>query len=74
MHFILVEPLGDGWRVRSSQVENDMSFRSGAAAETAARALAERLGRAGEGAEIQIRLRDGSLAARFVSPPIQEAD
>ena len=74
MHLIMVEPFGDGWTVRSSQVDNDMPFRSGAAAETAAKALAERLARAGEAAEIRVFLRDGALAARFVSPAILAID
>lgn len=67
-HVIRVEPLGDGWVVRSGHFDNDMPFHSGAAAETAARALAHRLSSAGQDAEIQILLRDGALAARFACP------
>lgn len=68
---IRVEPLGEGWTVRSSQIDNDMPFKSGAAAETAARDLAHRLNEAGHDAEIQILLRDGTLAARFACPALR---
>jgi len=67
-HLIVVEARGDGWAVRSDRLATDMTFRSGAAAEQSARRLAERLARAGQTAEIQIRLRNGALAGRFVSP------
>lgn len=71
---IVVEPLGEGWTVKSSQIDNDMPFRSGAAAELAARDLAQRLNAAGLDAEIRILLRDGSLAARFVCPVADGAE
>ena len=44
-------------------------FRSGRAAEKAARAMGERLARAGDTSEISIFLRDGSRAAHFVCAP-----
>ncbi|WP_454719084.1 hypothetical protein [Caulobacter segnis] len=47
-----------------------MPFKSGESAEKAARALAERLNRAGAAAELQIRLRDGAIAARYAFAPI----
>ena len=68
MRRIEVAPLSHGWRVRVDDVENDLVFHSGRAAESTARRLAERLGRAGESSELQIRLRDQSLAARQVWP------
>ena len=45
-----------------------MVFAQGGAAEAAARNLATRLARAGSGSELRIRLRDGSLAGRFICP------
>ena len=45
-----------------------MIFRSGREAERAARRLAERLARAGLWSDIRLHLKDGSLAARFLSP------
>jgi len=66
---IVVEPLGDGWRVRADGLDNDLLFRSGRQAEISARRLGERLAEAGEPAEVRIHLRDGSLAARFACPP-----
>lgn len=78
MRLIEVAPFSDGWRIRVDCVANDMVFRSGGRAEAAARRLAERLGRAGQTSELQIRLRDDSLAASQVWPaaprsPVVEA-
>ena len=47
-----------------------MLFRSGKTAEAAARDLALRLAEAGEASEVRIYLRDGGLAARFLSPAV----
>ena len=69
MHLLTVAPLADGWRLSVDNVQNDMVFASGAAAEAAARRLALRLSRAGTPAEVRIHLRDNSLGARFVCPP-----
>lgn len=68
MQRIEVAPLADGWRVRIGDVANDMVFRSGRLAEAAARRLAQRLAGAGTPSELQIRLRDHSLAARQIWP------
>lgn len=69
---IKVEPYGRDWKVRSDRLDEDMMFHSGAAAEAAARLLADATAKAGHSAEVQILLRDGSLAGRvsFASPPV----
>ena len=65
---ISVQPLGDGWSVRSDAFDSEMMFLSGAKAEAAARRLADKLTKGGENAEIHIFLRDGQLAGRVVKP------
>ena len=69
MERVVVEPLGSGWAVRSDALDNLMVFRSGSAAERAGRGLALRLASGGEPAELHLRLKDGSKAARFVCLP-----
>lgn len=59
----------DGWRVQGDTLENGMMFLSGAEAEIAARRLAERYCAVGRPTEIEVFLRDGSLAGRYVSVP-----
>ena len=63
---IVVEPLAHGWAVKQPSVDNSQVFASGAKAEAAARNLGARLANAGVPAEIQVYLRDGALAGRFV--------
>lgn len=58
-----------GWSVEGDTLENGMMFLSGAEAETAARKLARRYADAGQLAEIEVFLRDGSLAGRYLSAP-----
>lgn len=65
---LTVEPLDFGWRLKVSG-QCEMLFLSGAAAEGAARRLAARLAAAGEPAKLVVRLRDGSIAGRFLAPP-----
>jgi hypothetical protein len=65
---ISVQPLGDGWSVRSDAFDSEMMFLSGAKAEAAARRLAATLAKSGESSEIRIFLRDGRLAGRVVKP------
>jgi len=65
---IFVAPAPTGWSVRSEGFEN-MLFLSGAKAESTARNLAEKIAFSGEYAEVQVHLRDGSLAGRFVCSP-----
>ncbi len=67
---ISVIPIGDGWAVRSSNVENEMLFSAGAKAEAAARDLARRYAESGAAAEVSIFLRDGALAGRFLHPAV----
>ena len=66
---IFVAPAETGWSVSSDGFENDMLFLSGAKAESTARGLAEKIAISGEYAEVQVRLRDGTLAGRFVCAP-----
>jgi len=63
---IVVEPFAHGWAVKQPSVDNSQVFASGAKAEDAAMRLGERLANAGLPAEIQVYLRDGALAGRFV--------
>jgi len=66
---ISIRAAQDGWSVQGDTFENGMMFRSGAEAESAARALAQRYSDAGEPTEIVVYLRDGSVAGRYVSAP-----
>ena len=67
---IVVEPFAAGWAVRQPSVDNSQIFNSGAKAEDAARMLGMRLAEAGTPAEIQVYLRDGALAGKFVLPAV----
>ena len=69
MRIIDVRPLAHGWTVRSEEIDDDLVFRSGHAAEQAALRLADRLAKAGTPSEIRIRLKGGTLGGRFFSPP-----
>ena len=70
---IKVEPYGKDWKVWSETLDEDMMFQSGAAAEAAARLLADAAAKACGSAEVQIYLRDGSLGARLTYPPLTAA-
>jgi hypothetical protein len=70
---ILVAPEEGGWAVRSEALGADLKFERGARAEAAARALADTYADAGRLTEVEIYLRDGALAGRFVHPPRVEA-
>jgi hypothetical protein len=74
MERVVVEPLGNGWAVRSDALDNLMVFRSGGAAERAGLFLTRGLAAAGEPAELQVRLKDGTRAARFVCLPPTDRD
>lgn len=67
--FIFVEPSGDGWIIRGDFHGGPLQFPTGARAEQAARDLAHRLADAGEPVVLEIRLRDGARAGRFLFPP-----
>ena len=65
---ITVAPSADGWSVKSDAIDDELFFMSGASAEAAARDLASRIARMGAEVEIEIFLRDGSLAGRYAFP------
>ena len=65
---ISVTPAGDGWAVNSDAFDNELLFKSGGRAETAAHGLAERYANAGRSAEVRIFVRGGALAGAFVHP------
>jgi hypothetical protein len=73
IQMISVTPVGEGWTVRSEPFDNEMMFLSGAKAELAARRMGGTIAKGGHTAEVRIFLRDGSLAARFLCPPVGEA-
>ncbi len=67
MHTVIrVQPLAGGWVVRPSDRAQAEVYASGARAEDAALRLGARLAQAGQTSEIQVYLRDGALAGRFV--------
>jgi hypothetical protein len=66
---ISIKAAQHGWSVQGDTLENGMMFLSGADAEIAARSLAQRYSDAGQPTEIEVFLRDGSLAGRYVSVP-----
>lgn len=63
---VIVSPVDGGWTVDVEGVDNPMMFASGRAAEDAARELALKLAAAGSDVELELRLRNGARAARFV--------
>jgi hypothetical protein len=64
---ITVAPSGAGWTVKSTPFDNEMFFSSGRTAEAAAHDLAARIAGANSVVVIEVFLRDGSLAGRYVS-------
>jgi hypothetical protein len=70
---ISIKAAQHGWSVQGDTLENGMMFLSGADAEIAARSLAQRYSDAGQPTEIEVFLRDGSLAGRYVSVPDLDA-
>jgi hypothetical protein len=69
MIVVTVRPLPGGWAVHASGLAGDMVFRSGAAAELAARRLAQQIADAGDPARLVVQLKDGSEGGRFLFPP-----
>jgi hypothetical protein len=65
---ITILPAEEGWTLRAPAVGADVFFLKGGQAETAGRALASRLAAAGEDVELEVVLRDGTLAARIAFP------
>ncbi|WP_420469848.1 hypothetical protein [Brevundimonas sp. FT23042] len=66
---MVVEPAATGWILSVGGAENAMIFTNGSAAEKAARALTGRLAAAGAEVELEIRIRGGAIAARYVCFP-----
>lgn len=66
--YILVEPSRDGWIVRGDFSGSPLEFTTGARAEHAARELSHHLADTGEPVVLEIRLRDGGCAGRFLFP------
>jgi hypothetical protein len=60
---ITIVSAGDGWTLRSAELGLDLTFASGGRAEAEGRELAGRLARAGQAVELEIILRDGTVAA-----------
>lgn len=71
MKRILIVSACQGWMLRSDAIDSEQFFQHGASAEAAAPRLAQGLAEAGEGADVEIYTRDGSLARRFAVPPHQ---
>jgi hypothetical protein len=67
--YVFVEPLEDGWSVRGDFKDSPARFPTGARAEQAARDICHRLADAGDPVVLEIRLRDGARAGRFLFPP-----
>jgi hypothetical protein len=65
---ITVAPSHGAWIVERRAKTGPQVFRSGATAEAAARQLGAAIASGGEAAEIQVFLRDGTLADRFLCP------
>jgi hypothetical protein len=66
---ISIKAAQDGWSVQGDTIEQGMMFLSGAEAEMAARSLAQRYSDVGQATEIEVFLRDGSLAGRYAAVP-----
>lgn len=70
MCIVVVEPVDAGWSVNIEGVDNPMMFTSGRAAEQAGRDLALRMAGEGHSVRLEVRLRGGAVAGRFlVLPP-----
>lgn len=75
MQKVIVEPVDGGWTVNVEDIDNPMLFASGRAAEDAARELALKLAKGGIDVELELRLRGGERAARFVVlAPVEHED
>lgn len=74
-HVVIVEPADQGWILRVGGADNLMVFASGRVAEQSGRDLALRLANAGAEVLLELRLRGGAVAARFLCfPPPDEED
>lgn len=70
---VIIAPAATGWAVKSPELDVDLVFTSGRQAEVQGRDLADRLARAGYAVELDIILRDGSLAASIPYAPAMAA-
>lgn len=68
-HTVIVEPFAAGWSVRVGCADNPMVFASGRVAERAGRDLALRLADSGSEVELELKLRGGATAAKFICFP-----
>jgi hypothetical protein len=66
---VIVAPVDKGWSVSVDGVANPMLFRSGRSAEEAGRALAQRLAQHTGAAQLEVRLKGGAVAGRFILRP-----
>lgn len=66
---LTVAPVEGGWTLKSSDIDLDLAFASGRQAEAQGREFASRLARTGRHVELEIILRDGSLAATIPYGP-----
>lgn len=75
IHVISIAPTPGGWRVRVDDADLPGLCASGAEAERAAQAEADRLAALGAPVKLHVHLPDGTLAARFVHAlgPAQQA-
>ena len=64
-----VRPRNGAWSLTGDFFDNEMLFASGGKAEAAAQSLGRRVAGSGRTAQIEIWVRDGTLAGRFVCPP-----
>jgi hypothetical protein len=60
---ITIAPADDGWAIKSAPIHLDLTFASGRRAEAHGREVAQRMAEAGQAVELEIILRDGSVAA-----------
>jgi hypothetical protein len=72
MKSITIVATDQAWMLRSDAIDNVQVFRHGGSAEAAAVRLARGLADAGEDAQVEIYIRDGSLARRFVVPALDD--
>ena len=71
---IIVAPSRGAWTVGQWAKNRPQTFRSGATAQAAARQLGDAIARGGKPAEVQILMRDGSVAERFVFPALSDPE
>ncbi len=69
IHVISIAPTEGGWRVSVDDAALPGLFASGAEAERAAQAVAERFAARRAPVKLDVQLPDGTRAARFVSAP-----